>query len=227
MRLLIIDDDLKLSAMLREYLGAEGFETDMAVDGEAGVKAAIEGRFDAVVLDIMMPRMDGIEALRRIRRASDVPVIMLTARGDNLDRVAGLEMGADDYVAKPYYPLELVARIRAVLRRRPGMAPAQDAGPLCHRSLQLRPQQRRVTCAGINLDLTLSEFNVLEALMRAGDDVVSKDDLSQRALGRPREAYDRSLDVHVSNIRQKLTASGGCDVQIETVRGIGYRLVPA
>lgn len=225
MRLLVIDDDLELSAMLTEYLAGEGFETDVASDGESGVRRALEGAFDAVILDVMMPGMDGVEALRRIRRASDVPVIMLTARGDNLDRVSGLEMGADDYVAKPYYPLELVARIRAVLRRRPDLANATEPAVISRYDIELRPRQRRVRCGETEIELTVSEFNVLEALLRAGEDVISKDDLSLRALGRAREPYDRSLDVHISNLRQKLGAR--CGAQIETVRGVGYRMAPA
>ncbi|MPT47423.1 MAG: response regulator transcription factor [Sphingobium sp.] len=228
MRLLIVDDDVELSGMLTEYLAGEGFETEVAHDGEAGVQAALSGRFDALVLDVMMPRLNGIEALRRIRRVSDVPIIMLTARGDNLDRVAGLEMGADDYVAKPYFPLELVARIRAVLRRRPQMerADSAPASPVFSiAGLELHPGARRLSWHGQEIDLTTSEFNVLEALVRVGEEVVSKDDLSLIALGRPREAFDRSLDVHVSNIRQKLSAAGADEaLHIETVRGVGYRL---
>ncbi len=223
-RLLIVDDDVELSGMLTEYLAGEGFETEVVHDGEAGVAAALSGRFDALVLDVMMPRLNGIEALRRIRRVSDVPIIMLTARGDNLDRVAGLEMGADDYVPKPYFPLELVARIRAVLRRRPHLERQSEDRPLDFAGLELDSGRHRVSFGGRELDLTSSEFNVLEALMRAGEAVVTKDDLSLVALGRPREQFDRSLDVHVSNIRQKLVAAGADTLHIETVRGVGYRL---
>lgn len=222
-RILLIDDDAELSRMLTKYLAAEGFETGTASDGETGVEAALSGGYDAVILDVMMPRLNGIEALRRIRRVSDVPIVMLTARGDSLERVAGLEAGADDYVAKPYYPLELVARLRAVLRRRSAVR-ADHADPLSAGELRMQPDQRRASYAGQELDLTASEFNVLEALLRAGDTVISKDDLSLRALGRRREPYDRSIDVHISNIRQKLAAFDANDLQIETVRGIGYRI---
>ncbi|WP_129779503.1 response regulator transcription factor [Peristeroidobacter soli] len=226
-RVLLIDDDAELSRMLKQYLAGEGFEMSAAADGEEGVQAALSGRFDAVLLDVMMPRMNGIEALRRIRRVSDVPVIMLTARGEGLDRVAGLETGADDYIAKPYYPLELVARLRAVLRRLPKTIRPEQPSTLQLGNLELSVSQRRVLVGAATLvDLTATEFNVLEALLRTGDAVLSKDDLSMQALGRKREPYDRSIDVHVSNIRQKLTAAGAT-VQIETVRGIGYRIGPS
>ncbi|MET1028942.1 MAG: response regulator transcription factor, partial [Dongiaceae bacterium] len=156
-----------------------------------------------------------------------IPIIMLTAKGDNIDRVVGLEMGADDYVPKPCYPRELVARLRAVLRRTGG-DPAEAAHGtddlLSDGALNLSPRQREVRWNGQAIDLTVSEFNMLELLLRSGDKVVTKDELSERALGRPREAYDRSVDVHMSNLRQKLSQVAGESVQIGTVRGIGYRL---
>lgn len=224
-KLLLIDDDIELSRMLTQYLAGEGFVVTTAANAEEGVVAATSGEYAAVLLDVMMPRMNGIEALRRIRRSSDVPVIMLTARGEGLDRVAGLESGADDYIAKPYYPLELVARLRAVLRRLPRAAVGAGPERLALGMLVLVPAQRRVTVAANELPLTATEFNILESLLRGGDAVVTKDELSFQALGRRRELYDRSIDVHVSNIRQKLTSAGAKDVQIETVRGIGYRTV--
>ncbi len=244
MHILIVDDDAELSAMLTEYLAAEGFTTAAVFNGEAGVEAALSGRYDAVILDVMLPRLSGTEALRRIRQESRIPIIMLTAKGDNIDRVVGLEMGADDYVPKPCYPRELVARLRAVLRRsaapedRMASRAVEDmvtAGPL-----SLSSRQRTVAWNGKPIELTASEFNMLELLLRAGDDVVTKDELSERGLGRPREAYDRSVDVHMSNLRQKLgQASGGHGPrgktqadpardnvpQIVTVRGVGYRLL--
>jgi DNA-binding response OmpR family regulator len=193
--------------------------------GEAGVEAALSGRYDAVILDVMLPRLNGIEALRRIRQHSRIPIIMLTAKGDNIDRVVGLEMGADDYVPKPCYPRELVARLRAVLRRSSGGTSAvSNEAQLREGRLVLSPSQRDVTWDGRKIDLTVSEFNMLELLLRAGDAVITKDELSERALGRPREAYDRSVDVHMSNLRQKLHQVAGDGVQIATVRGIGYRL---
>ncbi|QQX89992.1 response regulator transcription factor (plasmid) [Cupriavidus necator] len=224
MHLLLIDDDGDLCEMLTAYLGAEGFITTTVGDGREGVAAALSGRHDAVILDIMLPTLSGIDALREIRRRSDVPIIMLTARGDPLDRVVGLEMGADDYVPKPYDPRELVARVRAVLRRRPlnGSAGRHECFSIL--GLVLSPSTRKVSWNDRSIELTASEFNVLEALMQAGGAVKSKDDLSLEALGRRREPYDRSLDVHISNIRQKLVTNGACDIEIATVRGIGYRI---
>ncbi len=224
MRVLLIDDDAELSAMVAEYLAVEGFETKVVYNGEDGVTAALSGDYDAVILDVMMPRLSGIEVLRRVRQTSSIPVIMLTAKGDDVDRVIGLEMGADDYVPKPYYPRELLARLRAVLRRAPGPAARRTSDELSAGRLTLWPLQRRVERDGQPVDLTVSEFNLLEILMRAGDEVASKDELSMQALGRRHEAYDRSVDVHMSNLRQKLNLEPGADVEIETVRGIGYRL---
>nr|WP_028791926.1 response regulator transcription factor [Thauera linaloolentis] len=227
MRLLLVDDDAGLCEMLGTYLQAEGFAATAVGDGRAGVAAALSGHYDAVILDIMMPSLNGLDALREIRRHSDIPVIMLTARGDNLDRVVGLEMGADDYVPKPYDPRELVARVRAVLRRQPVIRNAARPQQYAVRGLVLTPGTRKVLWRGVQVDLTASEFNVLEALLRAGGAVVSKDDLSLQALGRRREPYDRSLDVHISNIRQKLQGSDGAAFGIETVRGVGYRIAGA
>lgn len=210
--------------MLREYLAAEGIETSIVYNGEDGAQAALSGRHDAVILDVMLPRLSGVEVLRRVRRTSSIPVIMLTARGDDVDRVVGLEMGADDYVPKPVYPRELVARIRAVLRRTSAEPTARRDGDVALGGLSLSPSRRQAAWNGEPLELTATEFNLLEMLMRTPDEVVTKDALSEKALGRPRELYDRSVDVHVSNLRQKLAAAGGDAVQIETVRAIGYAL---
>jgi len=226
MRILLVDDDVQLTSLLAEYLTAEGFEVEAVHTGDAGVTAALSGRFAAVILDIMLPRIGGIDVLRHIRHSSSLPVIMLTAKGDDIDRVIGLEMGADDYMPKPCYPRELVARLRAVLRRtHEPAAPAPAAPPdeLVNGPLRLASGSRRVWCGTEQLELTASEFNVLEVLLQAIDTVVSKDELSLRVLGRPREPYDRSIDVHISNLRQKLAASLGAEqVPIETVRGVGY-----
>jgi two-component system, OmpR family, response regulator len=224
LRILLIDDDTELSAMVAEYLAVEGFETAVVNNGEDGVAAALSGDYGAVILDVMMPRMSGIEVLRQVRRSSQVPVIMLTAKGDDIDRVIGLEMGADDYVPKPYYPRELLARLKAILRRAPASAPPKPQDQLVAGRLSLWPQRRLAEAAGKALELTASEFNLLEILMRAADQVASKEELSLQALGRHHEPYDRSVDVHMSNLRQKLSQIPGAQVEIETVRGIGYRL---
>ena len=205
--------------MLAEYLGREGFSVTAVHDGESAARLAAGGAYQIVVLDVMMPRIDGVEALRRIRQASRVPVIMLTARGDDVDRIIGLELGADDYVAKPCTPRELAARLRAILRR---MQPhADNAGPLTVSGLALWPQKRRVEWQGRPIELTSMEFNLLEVLMRNAGRVVSKKDLSEQALGRPLARFERSVDVHLSSIRQKL---GDAATLIRTVRGQGYHL---
>lgn len=218
---LLIDDDAELSVMLREYLGGEGFTVTTSGNGEDGAALAVSGRFAAVILDIMLPRMNGIEVLRQVRQQSSVPVIMLTARGDDVDRVVGLELGADDYIAKPYYPRELVARLRAVLRR---IGAQRDAGPISIGGLILDPGRRESRWEGAAVDLTATEFNLLEILLRAGAMVTTKDELSLAALGRQRQRYDRSIDVHVSNLRQKLHRASAGAIEVETIRGVGYRL---
>jgi two-component system OmpR family response regulator len=217
---LLADDDIELSGMLAEYLERDGFSVTAVHDGESAARLAAGGAYQIVVLDVMMPRIDGVEALRRIRQASRVPVIMLTARGDDVDRIIGLELGADDYVAKPCTPRELAARLRAILRR---MQPhAENAGPLTVSGLALWPEKRRVEWQGRPIELTSMEFNLLEVLMRNAGRVVSKKDLSEQALGRPLARFERSVDVHLSSIRQKL---GDAAALVRTVRGQGYHLV--
>ena len=184
-KVLLVDDDKELCAMQADYLTADGFEVSCAHDGEAGVAAALASAFSIVVLDVMMPRLNGIDALRQIRAQSDVPVIMLTARGDDIDRVLGLEFGADDYVPKPCTPRELVARIRAILRRTESSSPRHspsstiEIGPLC-----LSPQQRQASWNSAALDLTSTEFGVLELLALHAGQSVSKQQLCEHALGR-------------------------------------------
>ena len=226
-RILIVDDDVDLGGLLTEYLEAEGFEPSVVHNGVDGTDEALSGRYDAVILDIMLPGRGGVDVLREIRRASRVPVIMLTAKGDHVDRIVGLEMGADDYVPKPCYPRELVARLRAVLRRTGESTESredEESGELRLGLLRLQAPQRKVDWDGRPVELTSSEFNFLEMLLRAGDRVVTKDELSERGLGRVREPYDRSVDVHMSHLRRKLAAAAGDGVAIETVRGIGYRV---
>jgi two-component system OmpR family response regulator len=218
-----IDDDEALTVMMTEFLSAEGFTCETTANPVKGLEWALSGRFDVAVLDVMMPGLDGIELLRRLRHVSALPVLMLTAKGGNIDRVLGLELGADDYVTKPVYPLELVARLRAIMRRaRPGLANAVTP-EICVGRLRILPQRHECFLADKALTLTGTEFEVLLQLARRPDDVVSKDELSEAALRRQRQPYDRSIDVHVSRLRGKLSAAGG-GVEIETVRAIGYRL---
>jgi len=218
-QVLLADDDVELAGMLREYLEREGFAVTAVHDGEAAARLALSGAYQIVVLDVMMPKVDGIEALRQIRQTSRVPVVMLTARGDDVDRIVGLELGADDYVPKPCTPLELVARLRAILRR---AQPGANGGPLEIGALKLWPEKRAVQWRGRELALTSIEFNVLEVLMRNAGRVVSKHEISEQALGRPLARFDRSIDVHLSAIRQKLGEGARL---IRTVRGLGYHLV--
>ncbi|WP_313655521.1 response regulator transcription factor [Pantoea sp.] len=225
MKILLVDDDVELGTMLSQYLIAEGFDAQLVLTGSAGIEGALSGAYTALILDIMLPDMSGIDVLRQVRQKSRIPVIMLTARGDNIDRVIGLEMGADDYMPKPCYPRELVARLRAVLRRFEEQPPLPESKePLRWSELSLNPATRVSEWQGRPFDLTASEFNLLDLLLRAPDRVVSKDELSEKGLGRPREAYDRSVDVHISNIRQKLSALTADSINIETVRSIGYRI---
>ncbi len=217
-RLLLIEDDVELCEMLREYLATEDFEVSAVHDGAEGAASAREGAFDVVVLDVMLPSLNGFEVLRRLRESSQVPVIMLTARGEEVDRIVGLEMGADDYLPKPFNPRELVARLRAVLRRRPG-----PAGPEPCRAgrLLLHPGSRRALLDDEPLELTSTEFDLLLVLAREAGRPVSKARLSEQALGRRLARFDRSIDMHISNLRRKL----GDPRLIETVRGRGYQLV--
>ena len=207
--------------MVTEFLRGEGFETVAAFNGTEGALAALDPSLDAVILDVMMPDISGNETLQRIRSKSSVPVIMLTAKGADDERAAGLEMGADDYIAKPYYARELLARLKAVLRRQPAGNPQSHfaAG-----KLRLVPAKREVTFDGAQLELTTCEFNLLETLLRNRDTVATKDELSLNVLGRRREQYDRSVDVHVSNLRKKLYVISDKTLVIETVRAVGYRL---
>ncbi|MFA5493187.1 MAG: response regulator transcription factor [Porticoccaceae bacterium] len=221
--ILIIDDDGELGEMLSEYLAPEGFAATIATRGDSGAELALEGSHAAIILDVMLPGMNGFEVLKKIRKQSMVPVIMLTAKGDDIDRILGLEIGADDYLPKPFNPRELVARLRAILRRQPG---GDDAGELdlvqCQ-ELQLWSGSRRARVGETELNLTSTEFSVLEILARNAGKVVAKEVLYEGALGRPMTAYDRSLDMHISHLRRKL---GDIDEQlvIHTVRGTGYQL---
>lgn len=226
--LLLVDDDLVLNNMLKEYLEREGFSVTTATNGEAALQATLRQNFALIVMDVMMPIMNGIEALSRIRLHSQIPVLMLTARGDDIDRIIGLELGADDYVPKPCQPRELVARIRAILRRATTMtAPnaANESEALQVGALQLWPEKRQASWQGEPLELTSTEFNLLEVLVHQAGKAVSKADLSQLGLGRALTRYDRSIDVHMSSIRHKLGQLPDGRSCIQTIRGIGYQLI--
>lgn len=223
--ILLIDDDRELTAMLTEYLEREGFTASAAHDGQSGEIAALSGSYDLVVLDVMLPRLSGIEVLRRIRRSSDVPVLLLTARGDDVDRISGLDLGADDYVPKPCSPGELVARLRAILRRVSGNRENEVRTPLNAGALTLWPGARRAEWQGKTLDLTGTEFSLLEELAHHAGHVVSKEQLSLNALGRALTPFDRRIDVHISSIRTKLGPRADGQPWIIGVRGKGYQLV--
>ena len=224
-KILLVDDDVELLDMLRTYLARDGFDVIVESDAEAGVAAALSGDFQLIVLDVMMPRLSGIEALTQIRRASRVPVLMLTAKGDEADRIVGLELGADDYVPKPCTPRELVARVRAILRRTQSNDTPDGAAAIETGQLKLFPQQRRAEWDGRPLELTSTEFNLLEALARNAGRPVSKEALSEHALGRPLTRFDRSIDVHVSSIRRKLGTLPDGRSWIQTVVRQGYQLI--
>jgi len=211
--------------MLSEYLALEGFAASSALSGPAGIEELSRHSVDLVVLDVMLPELSGFEVLRRIRAFSRVPVIMLTARGEEIDRIVGLEMGADDYLAKPFSARELIARIRAVLRRGPGETAAAD-GRLRWGPLWLDLRARSAGVAEHDLELTAAELRILELLVRADTGTVSRDELMQHALGRRLLPTDRSLDTHVSNLRRKLQRYTE-RVNVQSIRGAGYALTPA
>ena len=220
-RLLIVDDDRELCAMLLEYLEPEGFAAETSGGGLAALERLARDPVDLVVLDVMLPELSGFEVLRRLRASSRVPVLMLTARGEEVDRVVGLELGADDYLAKPFSPRELVARIRAILRRMPEAPPA--GGALNFGPLTLDPRAHRAHIDGRDLELTSAELRILELLVQADTRTVSREELMLQALGRRLLPTDRSLDTHVSNLRRKLGRLSE-RIAIQGVRGAGYAL---
>jgi two-component system OmpR family response regulator/two-component system response regulator CpxR len=224
-RVLLIDDDVELLDMLKEYLEQEGYIVGVAHDGQSGVSAALSGAYSIAILDIMMPRLNGLETLKQIRVKSQMPILMLTARGDDTDRVVGLELGADDYVPKPCTPRELTARIRAILRRTGSWADPDSDGVLTVNALTMWPQQRRAEWEGKPLSLTSSEFNLLELLVRNVGRPVSKSDLSLQGLGRNLTNFDRNIDVHLSSLRHKLGTLADGRSCIQTVYRLGYQYI--
>ncbi|HUL60846.1 MAG TPA: response regulator transcription factor [Anaeromyxobacteraceae bacterium] len=220
---LLVEDDRRLADLTREYLEGHGVAVTHVADGKRGLEEAARGRYDAVLLDLMLPGMDGLEVCRALRTRSDVPVLVLTARGEEADRVMGLETGADDYLAKPFSPRELLARIRAVVRRAKGRA-GPNLAPVRVGGLVLDPAARRVTLDGKDIPLTGYEFALLDALARRAGRILSREQLMELARGSAEDAFDRSIDVHVSRLRQKLGDDPKRPRLIKTVRGSGYLL---
>jgi DNA-binding response OmpR family regulator len=217
-RVLIDDDDAALCEMLTERLEQDEFVTECVHDGARGLERARSGEHALVVLDLMLPAMNGIQVLRQLRRESDVPVLILTAKGEDVERILGLEIGADDYLPKPFNPRELVARIRAILRR--SLRSSGEDRPIFAGDLEIRLGSREVYLNGHPLVLTSVEFALLETLVRESGRIVSRERLTETVLGRELRPFDRVIDVHVSNLRRKLG-----NERIKTVRGAGYLLV--
>ncbi len=226
-KILIVDDDIELTTLFEDYLKKEHFDIDVASDGLSGIAAAQTQQYDLIILDVMLPKMTGTEILIKLRQSSNVPILMFTAKGEDLDRIIGLESGADDYVAKPCTPRELVARIRAILRRtdRSDDTQSENSEPLHIGPLKLSSETRRATWFDVELDLTSTEFNLLETLALNAGKVVNKNELSEQALGRKLIKYDRSIDVHMSSIRHKLGNQQDGHSYIQTIRGKGYQLI--
>ncbi len=223
--LLIIDDDIPLTQLLVEYLSPQGYEIQVAHDGETGLQmATTQSHYDLILLDVMLPKLDGFEVLKRLRASHLTPVLMLTAKGDDFDRIFGLELGADDYLPKPFNHRELSARIKAIVRRMEYLPAAGTQQSLRCGNVTLSPATQEVSCNDQNVVLTATEFAVLQLFMVNQGQIVSKQDISEKVLGRRLAAFDRSIDMHVSNIRKKLMTHSD-DEKIKTVRGTGYIFV--
>ena len=216
--LLLVDDDVELCGMMSEFFVQEGHRLECIYNGREGLTAALNGSYDLVILDVMLPILDGFEVLQRLRRRKDLPVIMLTARVQQQDRIRGLDAGADDYLPKPFDPDELLARIRAVLRRSESLSRV-EAEELAIGNIRVRPTTREAWLSDQLVDLTAAEFDLLEMLMRSAGRVVSREEITAALFEREATPYDRFLDVHISHLRKKLR--GGRDL-IRTIRGVGY-----
>lgn len=221
--LLLIDDDAELSQLVMDYLALDGYQVDHAADGLSGLKQAQSQEYQLILLDIMLPELDGLSVLKQLRQQHYCPVLMLTARGDDIDRIVGLELGADDYLAKPFNPRELSARVKAILRRveLAKQQPANIASQLQLNGVMLNRHNRQAYVDSQLLTLTATEFDLLDYLMQHAGRVISKEELSKEILGRPLQAFDRSLDMHVSNIRRKIGHYNPHE-KIQTLRGSGY-----
>ncbi|QFY44742.1 response regulator transcription factor [Candidatus Methylospira mobilis] len=224
-KILMIDDDVELVELFRDYLQTEGFQLDFSHFGLSGLQLALTGAYELVMLDIMLPDITGTEVLNRIRQQSRIPVLMFTARGDDVDKIIGLESGADDYVPKPCTPRELVARLRAILRRTSYLEDIATDWPVIAGPLKIWSERRKASWFDKELELTSTEFNLLETLANNFGRVVTKQKLSESSLGRPLAHFDRSIDVHMSSIRQKLGCQSDGRSYIQTVRGQGYQLI--
>lgn len=220
---MIIDDDEELCELVSEYLTVEGFDISCVNDGETGLKQALTGDYDMAILDVMLPKMNGFDVLRNLREESKLPVIMLTARGDDMERIVGLEIGADDYLPKPFNPRELAARLRAILRRTSSAETDGDAQDKFDvDGVQLSAAARIATRDGEELNLTSVEFGLLHELLKEAGKIVKKEELSERVLERKLSPYDRSLDMHISNLRKKLGPRSDGSERIKTIRSVGY-----
>jgi len=223
-RILIIDDDEELCELVAEYLTVEGFETEAVHDGESGLRRALSSEYDLITLDVMLPKKNGFDVLRELRQTSKIPVLMLTARGDDMERIVGLEIGADDYLPKPFNPRELVARLRAILRR---VQTEQESSQIEINKLQVDDVEVQISARsalknGEDLGLTSVEFDLLAELLRQAGKVIKKEDLSEQVLERKLSPWDRSLDMHISNLRKKLGNRAGNIERIKTIRSVGY-----
>lgn len=220
--MLIIDDDEELCELVSEYLGVEGFETSVVNDGASGLEAARSGKYDMAILDVMLPKMNGFEVLKNLRTDSRLPVLMLTARGDDMERIVGLETGADDYLTKPFNPRELVARLRAIMRRTNGDPSEKGSDKIVVDDIELSDSSRSAKLHGEEVVLTSVEFDLLKHLLLEAGKVIKKEDLSVRVLDRELSPFDRSLDMHISNLRKKLGSREDGSDRIKTVRSVGY-----
>jgi two-component system response regulator CpxR len=220
MRVLLVDDDVELCGLLTEFLKREGFTLECEHDGKRGLERAARDEYKVILLDVMLPGLDGFEILRGLRKQSKVPVIMLTARGEDVDRIIGLELGADDYLPKPFNPRELAARIRAILRRLEARPAAAAGARIEVNGVVLDPGSREVLANNKPVEVTTFEFDILEMLMRAAGRVLSRDALMENMYNRKATPFDRSIDMHISHLRKKLETSHPI---IKTIRGVGYQ----
>jgi len=225
-RILVIDDDAELCKLVARFLTAEGFRVETVRTSTQGVERARSGEHELIVLDVMLPGMDGFEILRRLRTESRTPVLMLTARGDDLDRILGLEIGADDYLPKPFNPRELAARIRAILRRANASVSAPNSAPLVVADLEVNPNSRIARIRGEVLNLTTIEFDLLDKFMNSVGRVIGREELVKEVLGREFSPFDRSIDTHVCNLRKKIGSYSNGTERIKNIRGVGYLFAP-